>query len=242
MKYPTKFLIANWKTNPQTIAEAKELIKIGSELGDKVAHYTVPAPFLGLLGKEFSPVVGSQTVSGLTGGAETGLYTASQVKETGVTFTLVGHSEDRARGATDKFVNLAIKSSLEKDLYVCLCVGEIDFENFEKEVGEQLKKDLEGLEEELRNNKIMFAYEPIWAIGANAKRAATEEEITTRIKWIKNYLKENFALEQSYILYGGSVDAENIEQILQLETCDGVLVGRASADAKKWQAVVDRIK
>lgn len=242
MKYPTKFLIANWKTNPQTLEEARELIGIGSDLGEKVAHYTVPAPFLGILGKEFAPVIGSQTVSGLTGGAETGLYTASQVKETGATFTLVGHSEDRKRGATDEFINSAIITSLSHDLYICLCIGENEFENFEKEISEQLEIDLGNLKEELKNNKIMFAYEPVWAIGQNAKRAATLEEITGRIDWIKKYLKEKFDLEQSYIIYGGSVDAENIEEILQLQTCDGVLIGRASADPIKWQAIVDRIK
>jgi triosephosphate isomerase len=242
MKYPNKFIIANWKTNPQTIAEARELIKIGSNLGDKVAHYAVPAPFLGILGVEFSPVIGSQTVSGLEGGAETGLFTASQVKETGATFTLVGHSEDRKRGATDAYVNSAIKSSLKQSLYTCLCVGEDMAESFESEVATQLDKNLNGLETELKDNKIMFAYEPIWAIGANAKRAATMDEIIEKMSWMQNYLQNNFGIERAYILYGGSVDIDNIESILQLDCCDGVLIGRASADREKWQKIVDVLK
>lgn len=242
MKYPNKFIIANWKTNPQTIAEARELIHIGSELGDKVGHYAVPAPFLGILGTEFSPVIGSQTVSGLEGGAETGLFTASQVKETGATFTLVGHSEDRKRGATDEYVNQAIKASLKQTLYTCLCVGEEVAENFADEVAAQLDKSLHGLEVELKDNKIMFAYEPVWAIGAGAKRAASTEEIVERMNWMQNYLQNNFGMERAYILYGGSVDANNIESILQLDCCDGVLIGRASADKKKWGKIVEVLK
>jgi triosephosphate isomerase len=241
MKYPNKYIIANWKTNPQTIDEARELIKIGSELGEHIAHYAVPAPFLGILGKEFSPVIGSQTVSGLEGGAETGLFTASQVKETGATFTLVGHSEDRKRGATDEYVNSAIKASVKKDLYTCVCVGESEFDNFENEVSAQLDKNLHGLEEELKQNKIMFAYEPVWAIGAGAKRPATKEEINEGITWIQNYLQNNFGVERAYIIYGGSVGAENIDSILELESCDGVLIGRASADKEKWQGIVGKI-
>lgn len=235
-------MICNWKTNPQTIDAAKELIKIGSGLGEKVAHYAVPAPFLGILGQEFAPIIGSQTVSGLEGGAETGLFTASQIKETGASFTLVGHSEDRKRGASDEYINQAIKISLKQNLYTCLCVGEVSVEEFEKEVSEQLDKNLFGLEEELKQNKIMFAYEPVWAIGANAKRAATSYEIVERMNWMQNYLQNNFGIERAYILYGGSVDAENIEEILQLECCDGVLIGRASADKEKWQKIVDVLK
>ena len=242
MKYINKFIIANWKTNPQTVVEAKELIKIGSSLGDKVAHYAVPAPFLGILGTEFSPVIGSQTVSGLEGGAETGLFTASQVKETGATFTLVGHSEDRKRGATNEYVNQAIKASLKQTLYTCLCVGENVAENFGSEVGGQLDKNLEGLGAELKDNKIMFAYEPVWAIGADAKRAATTEEIVERMNWMQNYLQNNFGMERAYILYGGSVDAGNIESILQLDCCDGALIGRASADKEKWGKIVEVLK
>jgi triosephosphate isomerase len=242
MKYPNKYLIANWKTNPQTLAEAKELIKIGLELGDKIAHYAVPAPFLGLLGTEFAPVIGSQTVSGLESGAETGLFTASQIKETGSTFTLVGHSEDRKRGATDEFIKQAVEVSLKNNLYVCLCVGEVRPENFEQEVTKQLDSDLEGLGELVKENKIMFAYEPVWAIGKDAKRAATGEEITGRLNFIQKYLQDKFGVERAYILYGGSVDAGNIEEILQLDSCDGVLIGRASADKEKWGKIVEVLK
>jgi triosephosphate isomerase len=115
-------------------------------------------------------------------------------------------------------------------------------ENFEQEVTKQLDSDLEGLGELVKENKMMFAYEPVWAIGKDAKRAATGEEITGRLGFIHKYLQDKFGVERIYILYGGSVDAGNIEEILQLDSCDGALIGRASAYKEKWQKIVDVLK
>jgi triosephosphate isomerase (TIM) len=245
MKYKDKYIIANWKSNVQTITEAEEIINKGLELGDKVAHYTVSAPFIYPLSAKYSPVIGSQSVSQYEGGSHTGLYTAQQTKNAGATFTLLGHSEERARGMSDADINLSIENALKQDLYVCLCIGERVRETSEIEIKKQIDESLNGLEEELNTNKIMLAYEPVWAIGSGALRPATDSEIIETVNFIKNYIKTQFNLNEEtkiICLYGGSVDSTNIENILNLETVDGILIGRASSDLSEWSKVVDTLK
>jgi triosephosphate isomerase (TIM) len=245
MRYLGKYIIANWKSNVQTLTEAEQIINKGLELGEKIAHYAVCAPFIYPLSAKYNPVIGSQSVSQYERGSHTELYTAQQVKGAGATFTLVGHSEERARGISDDIINLTIKNSLKQDLYVCLCIGEKVRETSELEIKRQIDESLKDLESELNANKIMLAYEPVWAIGEDAARSAREVEIIETINFIKKYIKDKFNLNEDtkiICLYGGSVDSTNIEQILNLETVDGVLIGRASSDLSEWSKVVDILK
>jgi triosephosphate isomerase (TIM) len=245
MKYKDKYIIGNWKSNVQTLEEAEAIIGKGLELGEKIAHYTVSAPFIYPLSAKYAPVIGVQSVSMYEGGSHTGLYTANHAKNAGATFTLVGHSEERARGISDGDINLSIINSLKQDLYICLCIGEKSRESSESEITKQIDESLKNLEEEMKQNKIMLAYEPVWAIGETALRAASDEEISQTINFIKNYIKEKFELAKDakvICIYGGSVDGTNIEQILNLEIVDGALIGRASSDITEWSKLVDILR
>jgi triosephosphate isomerase len=251
MKYAQKHIIANWKNNPQTLSQARNLIHIGSQIQGNHIHYAVPAPFLGVLANQYAPYIGSQTIWDMQNNSQTGLFGAGQIKETGATFTLLGHSEERQRWITDTHIQSAIKDCIQHKMPICLCLGETIYENFEKEIEQQLAilQDPQ-IVAVYQHSKIIYAYEPVWAIGNNASRSANIEEITTRITMIKQILnsifKEHIASsistsQKNDVLYGGSVNAQNIQTILDIKVCDGVLIGRASYDTTLWKQLIDTI-
>jgi triosephosphate isomerase len=104
----------------------------------------------------------------------------------------------------------------------------------------QLEKDLQDVPES-QIDQILVAYEPVWAIGTHAKRSATDIEIVESIKIIKNFFAEKYNFQDMKVLYGGSVDEENAKNILDLETVDGLLVGRASSDPDKWEKLLNSL-
>jgi triosephosphate isomerase len=191
--------------------------------------------------------VGVQDIFWAEEGAYTGKFGAEQAKSIGANFSIIGHSETREseenkKGYTDEEINLKIKNLLQNKMNMVLCVGEKKRDinvDWKAEISEQFKKNLTGIvKEDLKN--ITIAYEPIWAIGKNAVRVATDEEITESIDFIRFYLENHFGRGSGDIkvLYGGSVDDKNINQILNLKNVDGVLVGRASADMEKWEKLL----
>jgi phosphoglycerate kinase len=200
-----------------------------------------------------------QNISEHEGGSHTGEISVKQMLDCGIKASIVGHSETRLspgnpKGDEDREVNLKIKNLIKNECGFILCVGEHerlepglhrlnDFADFDSEhfkfVKTQLEKCLDGVEaKDIADNVI--AYEPVWAIGKNAKRAATNEEIIEMMKFIKDFIKEKFGVE-AHVLYGGSVDENNAKEILNLEGADGLLVGRASSDPEKWEKLLDNI-
>ena len=177
--------------------------------------------------------VGAQNVHFKDSGAFTGEVSAVLLAELGVTYVIIGHSERRAMfNETDETVNLKIKQALAYDLRPIVCVGESleirEAGTTQAFVSAQVEKALEGISE-ADLEQIVFAYEPIWAIGTG-KTATPEiaEETCRDIRKTIERLYSKDAADKMRIQYGGSVKTSNIEELLAQEDIDGALIGGAS--------------
>ena len=177
--------------------------------------------------------VGAQNVHFKDSGAFTGEVSAVLLAELGVTYVIIGHSERRAMfNETDETVNLKIKQALAYDLKPIVCVGEsldIREAGTTKEfVSAQVEKALESVSES-ELEQIVFAYEPIWAIGTG--KTATPEIAEETCRDIRNTIERLYskdAAQKMRIQYGGSVKTSNIVELLAQEDIDGALIGGAS--------------
>ena len=175
-------------------------------------------------------------------GAFTGENSAPMARDSGASYALVGHSERRhVFGETDAQTNLKVKAAFRAGLTPVLCVGELlderDAGNTEATVLRQLLAGIDGVEE-AQVASMLFAYEPVWAIGTG--RTATPDDASQVHGAIIAALKTAIG-ERALgipILYGGSVNRGNATTLLAAPDVDGVLVGGASLDADGWNAIV----
>ena len=186
-------------------------------------------------------IVGAQNFEAVENGASTGANTLDNIIEAGANFIIVGHSETRQMSDSDDLINLKIKKSLSKNLMTILCVGEKERGNFDYSefIKTQIKKDLHNINKE-NVDKLVIAYEPLWAIGAAI--SATSEEAQEAIIIIRRTLVDIFGIDSAKkikVIYGGSVDECNAKRFVDEATADGVLVGRACMDAEKWGDIVN---
>ncbi|MEX0934084.1 MAG: triose-phosphate isomerase [Candidatus Paceibacterota bacterium] len=250
MKKRKLTIIANWKANPDTLGNARTLfrsIKIAVKKLVGVEVFVCP-PFVYLhelskISKTHKLSLGAQGVSLFEGGAHTGEISPAMLSSAGVSVILIGHSEQREQGESDKNINEKIKLALKYGFRVVLCVGEKvrdrDGEYF-RVVKEQLQKDLKGVARG-RVENIMIAYEPIWAIGAHAKHADTPENFVEMSIFIRKVLNELYSKQHALgatILYGGSVNDKNAESFLLCRETQGFLIGRASLDGGKFKEIL----
>lgn len=243
------FIAGNWKMY-KNISEAKEFAAKFRTLyhgTDVKTAIFAPYPQLPVLVQQFKGMgigVGAQNVHFEKEGAYTGEVSAPMLKEIGVDYCLVGHSERRQYfGETDKAVNLKLKALLKEDILPVLCVGENLDEREggieEKVVASQVKvafKDISSEEAE----KITVAYEPVWAIGTG--RTATPEQAEKMCGFIRKTLSALYDEEVSdriTIQYGGSVKPDNAYEIMNMPEIDGALVGGASLEPLKFIEIVN---
>jgi triosephosphate isomerase len=165
------------------------------------------------------------------------------LKDCGVEFVIVGHSERRKYfSETDQMINKKIKALLSIGLSPICCVGETLEERENNKTIEVIERQLEGCLKDFKIEDLLglvIAYEPVWAIGTG-KNATPEqaEEVHRFIRdWIKNKFSEGFA-ESLRILYGGSVKPSNIKDLIKEENVDGALVGGASLDVSSFSEIV----
>ncbi len=231
-------IAGNWKMN-FTNSEAKAFIeKLAVNIGDSSCNVVLAAPFTLLsVAKEAAKDTGinisSQNCHWEQSGAFTGEVSAPMLKDIGVEYTLIGHSERRAYfGESDSTVNLRTKASLASGIRPIVCIGET-LEEREQELTEQvLKRQIDeglcGIQSDLAKN-IIVAYEPVWAIGTG--KTATGEMAEEACAYVRNCLKSLFTEEVSEkmpILYGGSMNEKNCDELLSKENIDGGLIGGAS--------------
>jgi len=175
--------------------------------------------------------VASQNVFDKPNGAFTGEISVDQLKDSGITWTIIGHSERRVvLTEDDSFVATKTKAALDGGLGVILCCGE-SLEQREKGITVQhVTGQLKAVADKVKDwSKIVVAYEPIWAIGTG-KVATTEQaqEVHAAIReWMKKEVSAE-AAEKTRILYGGSVSAKNCKELAKQADIDGFLVGGAS--------------
>lgn len=243
-------IAGNWKMY-KTTAEARAFAEEFSKLyKDTDVRAAICAPFTQLvaLKEAFAGTnvkLGAQNVHFEDEGAFTGEISVEMLKEIGVDYCIIGHSERREYFAeTDKTVNLKLKKLFSSsEIIPILCVGE---NLSEREAGnafdvveEQLKADLEGIDK-ADVSKLVIAYEPIWAIGTG--KTATPEQAGEMCAHIRNIIEKLYdedTCDSVIIQYGGSVKPENASEIMNMDEIDGALVGGASLDASKFIKIVN---
>ena len=247
-----KLLMGNWKMN-KTIAEAHEFATLTKDLiqvaKDNNIDIGVAPTFLSLdTVKKTSPelIVSAQNVHFKENGAYTGEISIPMLKEIGIDWVILGHSERRCYdGETSEKCNLKIKALLANEMTPLYCCGE-SLETFE--AGEtkswiktQIEEGFAGLTKE-EATKIVVAYEPIWSIGTG-KNASSEiaEDICKFIRDTLEALFDKETAEQIRILYGGSVKPNNIREYLSLPDVDGALVGGASLKIDSYKELLTNI-
>jgi triosephosphate isomerase len=185
--------------------------------------------------------VGAQTMHFADEGAYTGEISPVMLTELGVPYVILGHSERRQYfNENDGELARKVRAALDHGLLPVLCVGESLAEReagrTESKVGEQIDADLVQVEP-AEASRVAVAYEPIWAIGTG--RTATPEMAQETIAFIRRRLADRFAAApEMRILYGGSVKASNIDELMAQPDIDGVLVGGASLDPQEFARIV----
>ena len=177
--------------------------------------------------------VGIQDISIYDIGAHTGEICASQVKELGVEYAIIGHSERRSK-ETDDEINKKVLKALENNLKVILCIGENKDENKNEKIEYQILNDLKNVS---NLDNVIIAYEPVWCIGTGI--TPTNEQIEETIKFIQSIFRKNFTTNVK-ILYGGSVDKNNINTLKKINL-SGFLIGKASTDYEHLKEIVDSL-
>lgn len=234
-----KIIAGNWKMN-KTGAEAASF---ASDLKNKITSISktemvVCPPFTALvivyeILKDTRVKLGAQNVYWEASGAYTGEVSASMLRSTGCDYVIIGHSERRQYfGETNVTVNKKIKQTLTNNLFPIVCIGETLQQRQDGQTNEivkaQLLEGLEGLTVD-QIKRLVFAYEPVWAIGTGV--TATPEQAEEVHQFIREIFVEQFDSQVRAtipILYGGSVNAGNIEALLGQKNIDGALIGGAS--------------
>lgn len=193
--------------------------------------------------KGTSVKVGAQDMHWMDDGAYTGETSPIMLLALGVSHVLVGHSERRQYfNETDETVNLKARSAIRHGLVPVICVGEDDAERQAGRTGEVLARQvaiaLRGIEPHATGG-LIFAYEPVWAIGTG--KSATPEITETAHKMIRNYIADSLneaVAKSTRILYGGSVKPENASSLCGMLDIDGALIGGASLDPGSLATII----
>lgn len=244
-------IVSNWKMHPNTVLEASELLSKLNFTNTKNKEFVIcpPAPFIPIVAnyykKNKNVKIGAQNISEYESGAYTGEFSAKQVVSLGVNYVILGHSERRKVGETDESVSEKIKLAFKNKLTPIVCIGESvrdergEYHNF---IQQQLLNTLGNITK-VNVSKVIIAYEPIWAIGENAKRETTKEEVLEMNIFIKKVLTDKFGektANQIRIIYGGSVNEKNFKQYIDYGRANGLLVGSASLDYKKFNIICQK--
>ena len=159
------------------------------------------------------------------------------LRSVGAQYTLVGHSDNRGEGDTNLMLKDKVKYALKNNLKVVFCIGENKSEKKNKKTLSVLKRQLSKvLEKNFNKNNIIIAYEPIWSIGTG--KIPTTIELKKTTVHIKKVLKNIFKKNSPAVLYGGSVDGNNVEMFKEIKEIDGFLIGGASKSSKKFIDII----
>ena len=247
MNHRTPIIAGNWKMNNT----AKEGVALVNALKPLVADarcevvvcvpaIDIPAVSEAVAGSNIA--LGAQNVHFAEKGAYTGEISAAMLKEYGVKYVIIGHSERRQYfGETDETVNKRTLAALNAGLVPIVCIGETLAEResgkTEAVLDRQITEGLKGIGD---LTKIVIAYEPVWAIGTG--KTATCEQANETIGYIRRKCAEVFCPEcaaKVRIQYGGSMNAGNCKQLMAMPEIDGGLIGGASLKAADFSAIVN---
>ena len=241
-----KYFIGNWKMfgTPKSISILNKINSFYAK--DKYRNkyrviITPPYTLIESFAKYFKNrkiVIGSQNCYQKDPfSSNTAAISPYMLKSVGAKYTLVGHSDNRAEGDTDLLLKDKIKFALKNNLKVVFCIGENKSQKKKNQTFSILKKQLKKvLEKKFKKNNIIVAYEPIWSIGTG--KVPSQKNLLKNAIYIKKVLKEIFRENSPPLLYGGSVDENNINMFSQNKEIDGFLIGGASKSSKKFIDII----
>ncbi len=241
----TTCIAGNWKMFHAPSQTQQVLTELVSQLPrDLTSEVIIFPPFVSLItaveATQNSPIkIGAQTLHQEPQGAFTGEISGLMLADTGCQYVLIGHSERRQYfGETNALTNLKIKAALSSHLIPVLCVGETLTQREANQTMTVINTQLqEGLANIPKNEKLIIAYEPVWAIGTG--KVATPDQAQDVHAQIRAQLTTlGFPADTIQILYGGSVKAETTAQLLAQPDIDGTLVGGASLEATSFAAII----
>ena len=237
--------IANWKMfgNLNSVKSIESVINLSKKKNYKNAKiiYCPPYTLLNyfvIKTRKTNLDVGAQNCHyEINTGPYTGSISSTMIKKLGAKYVIIGHSENRSNGETNNQINKKIHSAISNNLNVIFCIGENLFEKKHNRTNNILKKQIYlGLKQIKKIDKIIFAYEPVWSIGTG--KILTNKELTKQIIIIKNVIKNLFKKQKTKIIYGGSVNNKNINNLKQINEIDGFLIGGASQNSKKFIDII----
>lgn len=242
-------MAGNWKMHkniPEAIAMVKELKPLISDVKDVdvliCPVFTAIYPLANEV-KGSNIQIGAQNVYWEPKGAFTGEIAVSMLSDAGCSFVIIGHSERRQYFAeTDETVNKRTKSTLNANLIPIVCVGETlqerESDNTFKVIEKQVREGIKNFSKE-EAEKIVIAYEPVWAIGTG--KTATPQQAQDVHEFIRKIYSEMYGsdiADKVRILYGGSVKPDNVSELMKQKDIDGGLVGGASLEASSFAKLV----
>ncbi len=237
------YFIANWKMfgDLRTLNSLDSVIKFSNsnKKNNFKIVYCPPNTLIRPLSKRFKKtnlVVGAQNChENENYGAFTGNVNANMLKNVGAKYIILGHSENRQFGENDRLINLKIKSAIKAGLKIIFCIGETLGEKRKKKTNQVLAKQIKNCLKSVKNkHNIIVAYEPVWSIGTGL--IPKSEDLAKSILFIKN----KFGKKSPKILYGGSVNSNNIAELKNIDLLDGFLIGGASQNSKKFIDIIKK--
>ena len=250
-----KIIIGNWKLNLDHL-EAIQLFQklnysLNTDIDEKISivvapsHTSLRSIQTIIDADKLNIFLSSQDVSMFNDGAYTGEVSAHQLAKLNISYCIVGHSERRQHfNETDEFVNVKINNLINKEITPIICFGESNDQRTDGNYMDFLLNQIENSTKGLRKDKvdeIIFAYEPIWAIGTGQN--ASLQDIVEVISKVKEFIskKSFFNEEKIKFIYGGSVSPDNSYEILNSKIIDGALVGGASLDVDKFIKIIESV-
>jgi triosephosphate isomerase len=237
------YFVANWKMygNLSSLNTLDKVIKFSKSKEIKGGRliYCPPNTLISSFSKKFSNcqigIGGQNCHESKDYGAHTGHVNPRMLKNIGAHFVIIGHSENREKGESDKLINLKIKSALEAKLKVIFCIGETLSKKKKKKTYSILSKQIKiGLKGIKKKSDIFIAYEPVWAIGTGI--IPKSKDLLKTVEFIKSKFKGKIPK----VLYGGSVNPQNINKLKEINNIDGFLIGGASQNTNKFIDIVKK--
>ncbi len=239
--------IANWKMfgNLNSVKSIESVINLSKKKNYKNAKiiYCPPYTLLNyfvIKTRKTNLDIGAQNCHyEINTGPYTGSISSTMIKKLGAKYVIIGHSENRSNGETNTQINKKIHSAILNNLNVIFCIGENLFEKKNKKTNKILKQQIDlGLKKIKKIDKIIFAYEPVWSIGTG--KVLTNKELTKQVIIIKKIIKNKFKNQKIKIIYGGSVNNQNINNLKQIKEINGFLIGGASQNSKKFIDIIKK--
>ncbi len=242
-----KLIVANWKMNGELSKVNADLSYYAKRPETNKQNVVLALPYLYIVWAKQQLLanshikIGAQDLSHYADcGAYTGKINGLMLKDAGVDYVIIGHSERRTlMGECDGILIDKVRNAFASGLQPIFCVGEPLSARDDGSYLQFIELQLSGLEKIEGFKDIVIAYEPCWAIGTG--KIASINEISEVVDFINRYMQKRFAYVKITVLYGGSVNSQNVGEILALANIGGVLVGGASLKVTDFTAICEKI-